>query len=195
MAETEVKTCREELLTLGKVDYNPTEFGEVAVRLGYLSESEVGRILKAIERLKRDQDSDDQVIYKAIYIPGYEILDKIGDGAIGTVFKALQITMKRVVALKVLHKRWLTDEEFKWMTKTLLSLEVGRDRHTVYMKPEIVVEVAFNEIQRSRHYDSGFALRFARIKRIRSDKSPSEIDTIERIRDLYEEQFRSKGKL
>jgi DNA ligase-1 len=89
----------------------------------------------------------------------------------------------------------LTDEEFKWMTKKLLSLKVGEDRHTVYVKPEVVVEVAFNEIQRSRHYDSGFALRFARIKRIRTDKSSSEIDTIERVRDLYEEQFRSKAKL
>jgi DNA ligase-1 len=89
----------------------------------------------------------------------------------------------------------LTDEEFRWMTKKLLSLEVRGDRHTVYVKPEVVVEVAFNEIQRSRHYDSGFALRFARIKRIRTDKSSHEIDTIERVRDLYEEQFRSKGKL
>ena len=89
----------------------------------------------------------------------------------------------------------LTDEEFEWMTRRLLELKIGETPTTVYVKPEIVVEVAFNEIQRSPHYRSGFALRFARIKRIRMDKGPEEADTLERLRELYERQFRYKARL
>jgi len=89
----------------------------------------------------------------------------------------------------------LTDEEFKEMTRRLLSLKVSETAHTVHVKPEVVVEVAYNEIQQSPHYRSGFALRFARITRVRDDKSPSEADTIDRIRFLYERQFQQKGRL
>jgi DNA ligase-1 len=88
----------------------------------------------------------------------------------------------------------LTDDEFKWMTQKLLSLKIGEDRYTVYVKPQLVVEVAYNEIQRSPQYNSKFALRFARIKRIREDKSPRQADTIARVRRLYEQQFERKAK-
>ena len=66
--------------------------------------------------------------------------------------------------------------------------------YTVSVRPEIVVEVAYNEIQKSPQYQSGFALRFARITRIREDKSMEQIDTIERIRELYEKQFKRKAR-
>jgi len=89
----------------------------------------------------------------------------------------------------------LTDEEFELMTKRLLQLKLSDDGYTVKVKPEIVVEVAYNEIQRSPKYRSGYALRFARITRIRSDKSPREADTIDKIRELYLKQFRRKGSL
>ncbi|HDD56693.1 MAG TPA: ATP-dependent DNA ligase, partial [Nitrososphaeria archaeon] len=89
----------------------------------------------------------------------------------------------------------LTDEEFELMTKKLLQLKLGDDGYTVRVKPEIVVEVAYNEIQRSPKYRSGYALRFARITRIRPDKSPREADTIDKIRELYLKQFRRKGSL
>jgi DNA ligase-1 len=82
----------------------------------------------------------------------------------------------------------LTDAEFRWMTEKLVSLKVSEDRHAVYVKPEVVVEVAYSDVQRSPHYDSGFALRFARIKRIREDKGPADIDTLERLRILYGRQ-------
>jgi len=55
------------------------------------------------------------------------------------------------------------------------------------------VEVAFNEIQHSPHYKSGFALRFARIKRFREDKGPEDADTLQRLSKLYEDQFRFKS--
>ncbi|MFQ5892585.1 MAG: ATP-dependent DNA ligase, partial [Candidatus Methanofastidiosia archaeon] len=89
----------------------------------------------------------------------------------------------------------LTDEEFKEMTKRLLSIKIKESRSTVYVKPEVVVEVAYSEIQKSPNYKSGYALRFARIKSIRYDKSPKETDTYERLRELYERQFEVKGRI
>jgi len=88
----------------------------------------------------------------------------------------------------------LTDEQFKWMTSKLQSLKVSDDQYTVYVKPQLVVEVAYNEIQRSPQYNSKLALRFARIKRIREDKSADQADTIERVRRLYELQFERKAR-
>ena len=89
----------------------------------------------------------------------------------------------------------LTDSEFEWMTRKLQELKVSEDEHSVHVRPAVVVEVAFGEVQRSPRYRSGVALRFARITRIREDKSPTEADTIERVRALHEEQFKAKGRL
>lgn len=89
----------------------------------------------------------------------------------------------------------LTDSEFEWMTKRLQELKVSEDEHTVHVRPAVVVEVAFGEVQKSPRYRSGVALRFARIKRIREDKSPGEADTLSRVKLTYEKQFRSKGRL
>ncbi len=80
----------------------------------------------------------------------------------------------------------LTDELLEWQTQKLQEVESGRDSHTVYVRPEVVVEIAFNNIQRSPHYPGGFALRFARVKGYRPDKSPEEADTIETVRAIYE---------
>jgi DNA ligase-1 len=88
----------------------------------------------------------------------------------------------------------LTDEEFAEITERLRKIKISEDECTVYVKPEIVVEVAYNEIQRSPRYDSGFALRFARITRVRDDKSPQDADTIGRIKELYERQFEHKAR-
>ena len=88
----------------------------------------------------------------------------------------------------------LTDKEFTEITKKLLALKTSETQYTVFVKPEIVVEVAFSEIQRSPHYPSGFALRFARIKNIRYDKSPQEADTMKKVNRLYQLQFRHKAK-
>jgi DNA ligase-1 len=89
----------------------------------------------------------------------------------------------------------LTDEEFEKMTQRLLALKKEEVGYTIHVKPEIVVEVAFNEIQKSSQYFSGFALRFARITKIREDKGVMDADTLQHIRDLYEIQFKFKGKL
>ena len=89
----------------------------------------------------------------------------------------------------------LTDEEFIEMTRNLLNLKISRDQYTVRVKPNIVVEVAYNEIQKSPQYPSGLALRFARVVRIREDKSVKDIDTIQRLRELYQKQFEHKARL
>lgn len=89
----------------------------------------------------------------------------------------------------------LTDEQFKWMTERLLPLKTSEDKYTIHVRPEVVVEVAYNEVQKSPHYESGFALRFARIKRIRKDKSPEDIDTYSTLVNLYEKQFERKGRV
>ena len=81
------------------------------------------------------------------------------------------------------------------MTGRLQSLKTSETRGTVHVRPELVVEVAFNEIQRSPHYKSGYALRFARVTRIREDKAPGDADTMDRVRELYEAQFRYKARM
>jgi DNA ligase-1 len=88
----------------------------------------------------------------------------------------------------------LTDRQFADMTARLQDLKVSDDGYTVTVKPEVVVEVAYNEIQRSPQYSSGFALRFARIKRIRDDKSEGEISTLAELQTLYDRQFVAKSR-
>jgi DNA ligase-1 len=78
----------------------------------------------------------------------------------------------------------LTDEMLAWQTKKFLELEIGRDDYTVYLRPEVVAEIAFNEIQASPQYPGGVALRFARVKRYRPDKNADEADTIDDLRAL-----------
>jgi len=80
----------------------------------------------------------------------------------------------------------LTDEMLEWQTKKLLELEIGRDEWTVYVRPERVVEIAFNDLQESSHYPGGLALRFARVKRFREDKSPLDADTFQKVRTIFE---------
>ena len=78
----------------------------------------------------------------------------------------------------------LTDEMLTWQTERLLELEERRDQHTVYVRPELVVEVAFDGVQRSSRYPGGVALRFARVKGYRTDKRAADADTIESVRAL-----------
>jgi DNA ligase-1 len=88
----------------------------------------------------------------------------------------------------------LTDAEIIEMTKRLKELTIEPEPRKVSVVPRIVVEVAYNEIQRSPKYECEMALRFARITRIRDDKTPEEADTIQRVRQIYESQFKKKGR-
>jgi DNA ligase-1 len=78
----------------------------------------------------------------------------------------------------------LTDVLLAWQTERLLELETERSGITVHVRPELVVEIAVDGAQRSPRYPGGVALRFARVKRYRDDKTAAEADTIEVVRSL-----------
>jgi len=79
----------------------------------------------------------------------------------------------------------MTDEMLAWQTTRLLELEMARDAYVVHVRPELVVEIAFNEIQESAQYPGRLALRFARVKRYRTDKSANESDTFASVQSIY----------
>jgi len=82
----------------------------------------------------------------------------------------------------------MTDEMLAWQTAKLLELEVARDDYTVHVRPELVVEVAFNDVQASPQYPGGLALRFARVKRYRPDKGAVEADTLATLEAIHRRQ-------
>ena len=112
------------------------------------------------------------------WLSNYHLAVRDGDGwaEVGKTFKGL------------------TDREFTEMTERLRALATEDDGYTVRVRPDVVVEVEYNEIQRSPTYPSGLALRFARIARLREDKSPAQASTLEELRHLYERQFATKGR-
>jgi DNA ligase-1 len=87
----------------------------------------------------------------------------------------------------------MTDQMLAWQTTKLLELEAARDGGTVYVRPELVVEVAFNDVQVSPQYPGGLALRFARVKRYRTDKAASEADTMDALWQIFRHQTGAAG--
>jgi len=82
----------------------------------------------------------------------------------------------------------LTDAMLDWQTRELLAREIRRDPGTVYVRPELVVEIAFSDLQASPRYPGGLALRLARVKRYRDDKRARDADTMESVRRIYTAQ-------
>jgi DNA ligase 1 len=82
----------------------------------------------------------------------------------------------------------LTDAMLEWQTREFLAREARRDQWTVHVRPELVVEIAFSDLQASVRYPGGLALRLARVKRYRPDKRVEEADTMESVRRIYESQ-------
>jgi DNA ligase-1 len=78
----------------------------------------------------------------------------------------------------------MTDETLEWQTARFLELETHRDDHTVFVRPEQVVEIALDGAQTSTRYPGGVALRFARVRRYREDKGPDEADSLDAVRAL-----------
>jgi DNA ligase-1 len=87
----------------------------------------------------------------------------------------------------------LDDETLAWQTKRLQELEVARDDYTVYVRPELVAEIAFDGVQASPRYPAGLTLRFARMKRYRPDKNAADADTIDAVRAIYAAQTGELG--
>jgi DNA ligase-1 len=86
----------------------------------------------------------------------------------------------------------LTDAMLEWQTRELLARETHRDLGTVYVRPELVVEIAFSDFQASVRYPGGLALRLARVKRYRDDKPVAEADTMDSVRRVYAAQSLSR---
>jgi DNA ligase-1 len=82
----------------------------------------------------------------------------------------------------------LTDSLLDWQTKEFLARETHRDQWTVYVRPELVVEIAFSDLQESSRYPGGLALRLARVKRYREDKQASDADNMDSVRQIHAAQ-------
>ena len=82
----------------------------------------------------------------------------------------------------------LTDSMLEWQTRELLAREVQRDGGTVFVRPELVVEIAFSDLQASPRYPGGLALRLARVKRYRDDKRAQDADTMASVRRIFDSQ-------
>jgi len=83
----------------------------------------------------------------------------------------------------------LTDAMLEWQTRELLARETHRDQWAVYVRPELVVEIAFSDLQASRRYPGGLALRLARVKRYREDKGVQDADTMQSVRKIFDLQY------
>ncbi|MEM4311845.1 MAG: ATP-dependent DNA ligase [Nitrososphaerales archaeon] len=131
-------------------------------------------------KLKKEMDTLDVVIVAAEY----------GHGKRAGLLSDYTFAVRDKEEFRVIGKAYsgLTDNEIEMMTQKLLSLTIKDEGFRKLVKPEIVIEVAFDSIQRSHRHGEGFALRFPRIKRIRFDKSVEDIDTIEKVEELYSYQ-------
>ncbi|MEM3651998.1 MAG: hypothetical protein QXL21_02640, partial [Nitrososphaerales archaeon] len=135
-------------------------------------------------KLKKELATLDVVIVAAEY----------GHGKRAGVLSDYTFAVKSEDGLKVIGKAYsgLTDKEIDEMTKILSAITVKDLGHLKIVEPKIVLEVAFNNIQKSNRHSSGYALRFPRIKRVRWDKNVDEIDTIDRVKEIYEIQAYKK---
>jgi DNA ligase 1 len=140
-------------------------------------------------KLKHELDTIDAVIVIAEYGHGkragtlsdytFAVRDEYDGGSLKTIGKAYS---------------GLTDREISMMTDKLRSSTVRDEGYRLVVRPEIVLEVAFDSIQKSDRHNSGFALRFPRIKYIRTDKTVSDIDTLEKLQRIYERQSHIKSR-
>jgi DNA ligase-1 len=134
-------------------------------------------------KLKKELDTIDAVVVIAEYGHGkragvlsdytFAVRDDTNSNRLRTIGKAYS---------------GLTDDEIFEMTKKLKSIMIKDEGYSIMVKPEIVLEIAFDSIQKSNRHDSGFALRFPRIKNIREDKDAADIDTLQKVKQIYEKQ-------
>ena len=131
-------------------------------------------------KLKEELDTLDVVIVAAEY----------GHGKRAGVISDYTFAVRDGDDLKTVGKAYsgLTDEEIDEMTRKLKGITTKDFGYRRQVKPEIVVEVAFDSVQRSDRHDGGYALRFPRIKRIRTDKTVADIDTIDRVEQIFSGQ-------
>jgi DNA ligase-1 len=141
----------------------------------------VGKRGKNWVKLKKELDTLDVVI----------VASERGHGRRADIFSDYVFAVWDRGELKTIGKAYsgLTDKELLEMNRRLEDIVVRDEGWRIIVRPEIVMEVAFNNIQKSDRHESGFALRFPRIKRIRDDKSVEQADTIERVQAIYQKQM------
>ena len=134
-------------------------------------------------KLKQELDTIDAVIIIAEYGHGKRA------GVLSDYTFAVRDENNRN-QLRIIGKAYsgLTDKEINTITKKLKSIMIKDEGYGIVVKPELILEISFDSIQKSDRHDSGFALRFPRIKNIRSDKNVTEIDTLQKVRRIYENQ-------
>jgi DNA ligase-1 len=142
-------------------------------------------------KLKKELDSIDVVIIVAEYGHGKRA-GMLSDYTFAVKDDEINANSK----LRTIGKAYsgLTDEEILEMTKKLKSIIIKDEGIRIVVKPEIVIEVAFDSIQKSNRHNSGFALRFPRIKNIRWDKAASDIDSLQKVKQIYEMQTHIMSK-
>jgi DNA ligase 1 len=134
-------------------------------------------------KLKQELDTIDAVVVIAEY----------GHGKRAGVLSDYTFAVRDEInsnQLKIIGKAYsgLTDKEINMITKKLRSIMIKDDGYGIVVKPEVILEISFDSIQKSDRHDGGFALRFPRIKNIRSDKNIADIDTLQKVRRIYETQ-------
>jgi len=169
---TEIQTMFEESKSLG--------FEGLVVK-NLTSPYKPGKRGKSWIKLKSELDTLDVVIVAAEY----------GHGKRAGVISDYTFAVRAGDELKVVGKAYsgLTDAEILDMTELLKQITVQDFGYRRVVKPQVILEVAFDAIQKSSLHDSGFALRFPRIKLIRTDKSLNDIDTLEKVNEIYERQI------
>ncbi|TLY17544.1 MAG: hypothetical protein E6K86_01680, partial [Thaumarchaeota archaeon] len=140
----------------------------------------MGKRGKSWVKMKEELDTIDTVIVAAEY----------GHGKRAGVISDYTFAVRGRDGLKTIGKAYsgLTDSEIDSMTERIKKMTIKDYGYRRSVKPEIVLEVAFDSIQESDRHDSGYALRFPRIKRIREDKTVEEIDTLEKVVSIFNSQ-------
>ena len=135
-------------------------------------------------KLKKESDTIDAVIIIAEYGHGKRA------GLLSDYTFAVRDDSNSEIQLRTIGKAYsgLNDDEIYEMTRNLRSIAIKDSGYGIIVKPQIVLEIAFDSIQKSDRHDSGFALRFPRIKNIRRDKDIADIDTFRKVKQIYENQ-------
>lgn len=141
-------------------------------------------------KLKKELDTIDAVIVIAEYGHGKRA------GVLSDYTFAVKDSSDGRNSLKVIGKAYsgLTDREINEMTDRLRLATIKNEGYRLLVRPEIILEVAFDSIQKSNRHNSGFSLRFPRIKSIRTDKSLAEVDSLQKVIQIYEKQVHQINK-
>jgi len=178
----EGRTCRNEVELISFYDEALKKGFEGLVVKNLEAKYEIGKRTYTWLKLKPERDTLDCTIVKALYGKGKRA------GVYSSFLLAVRDSKQRKL-YTVGRVSNLSEEAMETLTQIIERTKINENKDGVYVKPSIVVEVTFQEIQQTDEYTSGFALRVPKVVRFRPDKSVEEIDTIEKLTKLYELQY------